>query len=118
MPDLVEKPTIIAAAGNLPKRIAEYVGRVNSSTAGCEHRAHGGSGGLDRTRAGPGLDEYTVIWRGHGDRECPDSGNGRRPAYGLGRGTGPGAAVVLSGDLWARGGLERGVREIPVTAWN
>ena len=32
MPHLIEKPTIIAAAGNLPKRIAEYVGRVNSAT--------------------------------------------------------------------------------------
>ena len=32
MLDVIEKPAIIAAAGNLPKRIAEYVGRVNSAT--------------------------------------------------------------------------------------
>ena len=30
MPELIEKPTIIQAAGNKPKRIEEYAGRVNS----------------------------------------------------------------------------------------
>jgi len=30
MPRLIESPTVIQAAGNLPKRIEEYAGRVNS----------------------------------------------------------------------------------------
>ncbi|MEE2638483.1 MAG: AraC family ligand binding domain-containing protein [Acidobacteriota bacterium] len=30
MPRLIERPTVIQAAGNLPKRIEEYAGRVNS----------------------------------------------------------------------------------------
>ena len=30
MPTLISQPTIINAAGNLPKRIEEYAGRVNS----------------------------------------------------------------------------------------
>ena len=30
MPRLIAQPTVIAAAGNKPKRIEEYVGRVNS----------------------------------------------------------------------------------------
>lgn len=30
MPKLIEAPTVIAAAGNLPKRIEEFAGRVNS----------------------------------------------------------------------------------------
>jgi len=30
MPTLIAKPTVIAAAGNKPKRIEEYAGRVNS----------------------------------------------------------------------------------------
>lgn len=34
MPRLIEEPTVIAAAGNKPKRIEEYVGRVNT---GAEH---------------------------------------------------------------------------------
>lgn len=32
MPRLLPTPTVIEAAGNLPKRIEEYVGRVNSRT--------------------------------------------------------------------------------------
>ncbi|HEX9660406.1 MAG TPA: hypothetical protein VGA18_08895, partial [Rhodothermales bacterium] len=30
MPRLIEFPTVIAAAGNKPKKIEEYAGRVNS----------------------------------------------------------------------------------------
>ncbi len=30
MPRLIESPTIIEAAGNKPKKIEEFVGRVNS----------------------------------------------------------------------------------------
>lgn len=29
---LIDKPTVIQSAGNLPKRIEEFVGRVNSGT--------------------------------------------------------------------------------------
>jgi mannose-6-phosphate isomerase-like protein (cupin superfamily) len=31
MPRIIESPTIIEAAGNKPKRIEEYIGRVNSN---------------------------------------------------------------------------------------
>lgn len=34
MPRLIEKPTVIEAAGNMPKRIEEYAGLVNSGHAG------------------------------------------------------------------------------------
>ncbi len=30
MPRLIESPTVVQAAGNLPKRIEEYAGRVNT----------------------------------------------------------------------------------------
>lgn len=33
MPRIIQAPTIIKAAGNKPKRIEEYVGRVNSNHA-------------------------------------------------------------------------------------
>src|SRR5688572_16365965 len=32
MPTLIDKPTIVQAAGNKPKRIEEFIGRVNSKT--------------------------------------------------------------------------------------
>jgi hypothetical protein len=34
MPTLIAQPTVIEAAGNLPKRIEEYAGRVNSGHQG------------------------------------------------------------------------------------
>jgi len=34
MPRRIEKPAVVEAAGNLPKRIEEYAGRVNSGDAG------------------------------------------------------------------------------------
>jgi hypothetical protein len=33
MPQFVERPTVIPAAGNRPKLIEEYIGRVNSHRA-------------------------------------------------------------------------------------
>jgi quercetin dioxygenase-like cupin family protein len=33
MPTLIPKPTVIEAAGNVPKRIEEFVGRVNSGAS-------------------------------------------------------------------------------------
>jgi mannose-6-phosphate isomerase-like protein (cupin superfamily) len=62
--DLIEKPTIIAAAGNLPKRIAEYVGRVNSATeAASIARMESPEGWVEPAQT-PEFDEYTVVLRG------------------------------------------------------
>ena len=64
MPDLIEKPTIIAAAGNLPKRIAEYVGRVNSATEAVSIARMESPQGWIEPGQTPEFDEYTVVLRG------------------------------------------------------
>jgi quercetin dioxygenase-like cupin family protein len=64
MPDLIEKPTIIAAAGNLPKRIAEYIGRVNSATAAVSIARMESPAGWIEPGQTPEFDEYTVVLRG------------------------------------------------------
>ena len=64
MPDLIEKPTIIAAAGNLPKRIGEYVGRVNSATAAVSIARMEGPAGWTEPGQTPEFDEYSVVLRG------------------------------------------------------
>jgi len=64
MPDLIGKPTIVAAAGNLPKRIAEYVGRVNSATEGVSIAHMQSPAGWTEPGQTPEFDEYTVVLRG------------------------------------------------------
>ena len=46
MPTLIEKPTEVVAVGTKPKLIEEFVGQVNSKTAGAQCRAHEKSRGM------------------------------------------------------------------------
>ncbi len=64
MPDLIEQPTIIAAAGTLPKRIAEYVGRVNSATEAVSIARMQSPAGWSEPGQTPEFDEYTLVLRG------------------------------------------------------
>ena len=48
---LIQKPTVIEAAGHPPKLIEEFIGRANSGTAAVEHRPHEKSIGLVRAGA-------------------------------------------------------------------
>jgi mannose-6-phosphate isomerase-like protein (cupin superfamily) len=61
---LIEAPTIIAAHGNLPKRIAEFVGRVNSGTEALSIAQMNSPGGWQEPGQTPEFDEYTVVLRG------------------------------------------------------
>lgn len=64
MPTLIDKPTTIEAAGNKPKIIQEYVGRVNSDTARVSvARMRSPSGWVEPAQA-PAFDEYTLVLRG------------------------------------------------------
>lgn len=64
MARLIEGPTVVAAAGDLPKRIEEYFGRVNSGI--CEvsiARMQSPSGWVEPGQR-PEFDEYTVVLKG------------------------------------------------------
>lgn len=61
---LIEKPTVIAAAGNLPKRIAEYVGRVNSGTPALSIAHMNSPNGWQEPGQTPEFDEYTLVLGG------------------------------------------------------
>lgn len=64
MPTHLPNPTIIEAAGNKPKRIEEFVGRVNSrSTAVSIARMTSPPGWVEPGQT-PEFDEYTVVLRG------------------------------------------------------
>src|SRR5215469_14929126 len=64
MPTLIAQPTRIQSAGNKPKLIDEYVGRVNSATAALSVAHMRSPGGWLEPGQTPEFDEYTVVLRG------------------------------------------------------
>jgi quercetin dioxygenase-like cupin family protein len=64
MPVHVETPTRIIAAGNLPKQIDEYIGRVNSRTPGVSVAHMRSPAGWVEPGQTPEFDEYTLVLRG------------------------------------------------------
>ena len=60
----IEKPTIVQAAGNKPKRIEEFVGRVNTSTTGASVARMTSPPGWVEPGQTPEFDEYTLVLRG------------------------------------------------------
>ncbi|MDI3287255.1 cupin domain-containing protein [Polyangium sp. 15x6] len=64
MPTFIEKPSRIEAAGNKPKLIDEYVGRVNTGTDSLSVAHMRSPGGWVEPGQRPAFDEFTVVLRG------------------------------------------------------
>jgi len=64
MPTYIDRPTVIEAAGNKPKRIEEFVGRVNSKTADLSIARMKSPSGWVEPGQTPEFDEYTVVLKG------------------------------------------------------
>ena len=64
MPRHIAQPTRIEAAGNKPKLIDEYIGRVNSSTSAASVAHMRSPSGWVEPGQRPEFDEYTVVLRG------------------------------------------------------
>lgn len=60
----ISMPTIIEAAGNKPKIIEEYFGRVNSKTEAVSIARMISPGGWVEPGQTPEFDEYTVVLKG------------------------------------------------------
>ncbi len=61
---MIASPTVVQAAGNKPKLIREYVGRVNSATANVSIAHMQSPGGWVEPGQTPDFDEYTLVLRG------------------------------------------------------
>jgi len=61
---LIEKPTVIEAAGNKPKLIREFVGRVNTKTEQASVARMSSPAGWVEPGQTPQFDEYTVVISG------------------------------------------------------
>ncbi len=60
----IRKPTVITAAGNKPKLIEEFVGRVNSKSSSLSIARMKSPGGWVEPGQTPEFDEYTVVLAG------------------------------------------------------
>ena len=64
MPTLVPQPTRITAAGNKPKLIDEYIGRVNTKSDGVSVAHMRSPQGWEEPGQTPEFDEFTVVLKG------------------------------------------------------
>ena len=64
MPTLIAHPTRIEAAGNKPKLIDEYIGRVNSETSAASIAHMRSPGGWQEPGQRPEFDEFTIVLKG------------------------------------------------------
>ena len=61
---VIKTPTVIESVGNKPKRIEEYVGRVNSNTGAVSIAKMVSAAGWEEPGQTPAFDEYTLVLAG------------------------------------------------------
>ena len=64
MPTLIKQPTVVKAAGNIPKVIREYIGLVNSKTKELSIAHMQSPQGWEEPGQTPEFDEFTVVLKG------------------------------------------------------
>ncbi len=64
MPTLISQPTRIQAAGNKPKLIDEYIGRVNTKTSAASVAHMRSPAGWVEPAQTPEFDEFTIVLKG------------------------------------------------------
>ena len=64
MAALITEPTTVAAAGEPPKRIDEFIGRVNSGTSSVSVALMASPSGWVEPGQRPEFDEYTLVLEG------------------------------------------------------
>jgi ethanolamine utilization protein EutQ len=64
VPTLISEPTRIASAGNKPKLIDEYIGRVNSKDSAVSVAHMRSPQGWTEPGQTPDFDEFTIVLRG------------------------------------------------------
>lgn len=72
MPKLIESPSIIEAAGNKPKRIEEYAGRINTGQNNVSVARMQSPGGWVEPGQRPDFLEVTVVLKGELTVESED----------------------------------------------
>lgn len=105
MPRLIEKPTRIVAAGNLPKEIDEYVGAVNTGDQALSIAVMNSPQGWTEPGQRPDFDEYTVVIEGTLHVETENDGTLEVSA---------GQGIIAKAGEWVRYGTPGGARYVAV----
>jgi mannose-6-phosphate isomerase-like protein (cupin superfamily) len=100
----IKAPTIIAAQGNLPKEIQEFVGRVNTGTSGVSVARMISAAGWQEPGQRPEFDEYTMVLRGAVHIKLQDSEFTVRA----------GEAVIIEKGSWVQYSTPEGAEYISV----
>ena len=104
MPTLIPAPSIITAAGSPPKKIEEFIGRVNSKTDALSVARMTSPAGWVEPGQTPEFDEFTVVLRGALHLESK-TGKLEVPA---------GSAVITHQGEWIRYSTPQGAEYIAV----
>jgi hypothetical protein len=104
MPTLISTPSLITAAGQPPKRIEEFIGRVNSKTEALSIARMTSPAGWVEPGQTPEFDEFTVVLRG---LLRVESKTGTLDVA-------AGSAVITHGGEWVRYSTPQGAEYIAV----
>jgi mannose-6-phosphate isomerase-like protein (cupin superfamily) len=89
---VIKTPTVIDSVGNKPKRIEEYIGRVNSDTEVLSIAKMVSAAGWEEPGQTPEFDEYTLVLSGMLRLETVD---GKQDVF-------AGQAVIVPAGQWVR----------------
>ena len=92
MARVISAPTVIPAAGEPPKIIEEFIGRVNSGTANISIAKMTSPSGWSEPGQPPEFDEYTIVLRGELRVETAEAVHQ----------VGAGQAIIVSWGEWVR----------------
>ena len=104
MPKWVPKPTVIRAAGEPPKTIEEFVGRVNSHDSALSIARMTSPAGWREPGQTPEFNEYTVVLRGELQVETRSTTDK----------VAAGQAIIVHAGEWVRYGTPQGAEYIAV----
>jgi ethanolamine utilization protein EutQ len=97
MPTLIPQPTRITSAGNKPKLIDEYIGRVNTKTSGASVAHMRSPQGWIEPGQTPEFNEFTIVLKGL-LRVEHKAANGTTASLDVGAGQ----AVIAHAGQWVR----------------
>jgi quercetin dioxygenase-like cupin family protein len=104
VPRLIPSPTVVPSAGSRPKRIEEFVGRVNTGTASVSIARMTSPPGWVEPGQAPAFDEYTLVLEGTLRVESRDGVLD----------VGPGQAVHAAAGEWVRYSTPQGATYVAV----